>query len=193
MLPFAVSAAHVQNDKGTEKPHPSWRATPTPGVPASASGPVLQPPRLTRTRQPPGRARARPPVHESEATVQQCTPARGRSPPRQRLHRPGRAGSTASSRHPGPCGGGRVSSVVAEQGAAAASPPTHFCCVLRPRLSTTVLRLNLASLNTAEKRWSISTRAVAWAPSSSHCQVSVCGAAGVPPAPLACSTPAPCC
>jgi hypothetical protein len=43
------------------------------------------------------------------------------------------------------------------QQAAAVEAATHFAPVARPRLSTTVDRLNFGSLKTPEKRWSIST------------------------------------
>jgi hypothetical protein len=52
------------------------------------------------------------------------------------------------------------------QQAAAVEAATHFAPVARPRLSTTVDRLNFGSLKTPEKRWSISTLDLACGPNA---------------------------
>ena len=78
--------------------------------------------------------------------------------------------------------------------AASAAVAAHLAPEARPRLSTTVCRLNFGSSNTPEKRWSISTRdlaCVAWRPSRET------AAAGAPravtSAPLESAQTAGCC
>ena len=89
------------------------------------------------------------------------------SAPESRQHapqlrrRPPPAGDRSVANHRcAPCTGAQGVSTC--NAAAVVAVATHFAPVARPRLSTTVCRLNLGSLNTSAKRWSISTRDFAW-------------------------------